>query len=235
MSIVAPFQDGKFVTETASSASLNKANNSNNSSGIDSDAFLQLLVAEMQNQDPLEPTTNTEWVSQYAQFTQVSEVQTIGESMKNYEAQGLVGKDVIMKVTDSTGNTDFVSGRVDYVSYEEGKAYLSINDSLYSIDDLDTVASTEYMAAYDLANKIVEEIKKLPKVDDITTEHKAAIESITSKLANMNDYEKTFLDKSVFELMEEYSTKLREKIADAQKSEDEAKDEDTEKDTQDEV
>ena len=37
--------------------------------------FLQLLVAEMKYQDPLEPTTNTEYVSELASFTQVEATQ----------------------------------------------------------------------------------------------------------------------------------------------------------------
>ena len=36
---------------------------------VNSDTFLSLLVAEMTNQDPMEPTSNTEFVTQMAQFT----------------------------------------------------------------------------------------------------------------------------------------------------------------------
>ena len=42
---------------------------------VNSETFLSLLVAEMTNQDPLEPTSNTEFVSQMAQFTQLSYAQ----------------------------------------------------------------------------------------------------------------------------------------------------------------
>ena len=35
---------------------------------LDKDAFLQLLVAQMKYQDPLEPTDNTQYVSQLASF-----------------------------------------------------------------------------------------------------------------------------------------------------------------------
>ena len=36
---------------------------------VNSDTFLSLLVAEMTNQDPMEPTSNTEFVTQMAQFS----------------------------------------------------------------------------------------------------------------------------------------------------------------------
>ena len=207
MSLMASFVDGKLETQTASSNSLKDTKK--NASGMDSDAFLQLLVAEMQNQDPLEPTSNTDWVAQYATFTQVSEIQQIGNDMSNLNAKSLVGENVIMKVTDSTGNTDFVSGKVDYVVYEEGKAYLSINDALYSIDDLDTVASTEYMEAYDLAKDIAARLSKLPNVGLVSLEEKDAIEGIYKDAYGMNDYQKAFLDKSVFDKIDEYYNKIK--------------------------
>ena len=232
MSLMASFVDGKLQTQTASSKSIQNAKETNGS-GMDSDAFLQLLVAEMQNQDPLEPTTNTEWVSQYATFTQVSEIQSIGDDMNNIKAQDLVGKDVIMKVTGDDGNTDYVSGKVDYVVYEEGDAYLSIDNSLYSIKDLDTVADEKYMNAYALANSVADAYKKLPPVENVTAADKAAIEEIYSKTSNMNDYEKSFFEKDVFEKINEYYKKLQEVLGEAGDASEETKDEENNTDTTD--
>lgn len=209
MSLMASFNDGKFVTNTSSSNSLNNAREKN-SSGIDSEAFLTLLVAEMQNQDPLEPTSNTEWVSQYATFTQVSEIQNIGHDMAGMKAQDLVGQYVIMKVTGNDGNTDYVSGKVDYVVYEEGDAFLSIDDSLYSIDDLDTVTSAEYMDAYNLAKEIAMQLKALPDLEEVGLAHKSSIEGLYEKMNNLNDYQKSFLDQSVFDKIKEYYIKIKQ-------------------------
>ena len=69
MALMAAVKDGQIQQSTASSTSLKNANESKTgTSNIDSDAFLTLLVAEMQNQDPLEPTSNTEWISQYPRY-----------------------------------------------------------------------------------------------------------------------------------------------------------------------
>ena len=208
MAIMAAFKDGKFVTNTASTESLSQEKKEN-SSGISSDTFLALLVAEMKNQDPLEPTNNTEWVSQYAQFTQVSEVQAIGEAMNSMKAKDLVGEYAILKVTGENGNTDYISGKVDYVTYEDEKAFLSINGSLYSIDDLDTVASEEYMEAYELASNVAEMLKSLPSVDNLTSSYKETVDAINEKTSNMTDYQKTFLDQSVFDKINEYVAKMK--------------------------
>ena len=63
----------------------------------------------------------------------------------NTQALNLVGCSVIMKTELSTGESTLVGGTVDYVVMQNGKAYLAINDGLYSIDDLDTVADEEYL------------------------------------------------------------------------------------------
>ncbi|MDE6030113.1 MAG: flagellar hook capping protein, partial [Oscillospiraceae bacterium] len=61
---------------------------------VNSETFLNLLVAEMTNQDPLEPTSNTEFITQMAQFSQLQYLQdTSSYSMGNY-ASSLVGKTV---------------------------------------------------------------------------------------------------------------------------------------------
>ena len=229
MSLIAPLVDGKFDTENASSASLQNAKEAKNGSGVDSEAFLTLLVAEMKNQDPLEPTSNTEWVSQYATFTQVSEIQAIGDAMNGVQAQGLVGKNVIMKVTDSTGNTDYVSGMVERVGYEEGKAHLYIDGSPYSIDDLDTVISDEYMAATEKADDVAMRLKELPSVNNITEDEVASVVELGQIINNMTDYEKSFLADDTIDTVNQYVNRAtaivkeaQEAAAEQQKAEEEA-------------
>jgi flagellar basal-body rod modification protein FlgD len=39
--------------------------------------FLQLLVAQLQNQDPLNPTDSSQFVSQLAQFSELEQVMAI--------------------------------------------------------------------------------------------------------------------------------------------------------------
>lgn len=59
---------------------------------VNSETFMQLLVAEMTNQDPLEPTSNTEFISQLATFSQMQYARDSSKySMANYAAS-LVGK-----------------------------------------------------------------------------------------------------------------------------------------------
>ncbi|WP_167956874.1 flagellar hook capping FlgD N-terminal domain-containing protein [Anaerosporobacter faecicola] len=116
-----------------------------NSNSLGKDAFLQLLVTQMKYQDPLNPSTDTEFVSQLATFSQLEQLQNLGTTMTNSQAFGLVGKDVIMKSEDSIGNTTYYSGTVDFVTVTNGKAYFSIAGKLYAAENLDTVIDENYM------------------------------------------------------------------------------------------
>ncbi len=148
MALVQAVKDGQIV-ETAASAVSDSSKKSSSSSSLDKEAFLQLLVAQMKYQDPLEPTSNTEYIAQLATFSQLEELQNVGSSMSQNQAANLVGKPVIMKTTSSTtGETYYTAGYVDAVIMENGKPYLYINDNYYSIDDLDTVLEEEYYKEY---------------------------------------------------------------------------------------
>ena len=73
------------------------------------DSFYQLLVAEMQNQDPLEPTSNTEFISQMAQFSSLEQMTNMSTSftkmasfISSSEATSTLGKTVELNVGDTT-------------------------------------------------------------------------------------------------------------------------------------
>ena len=126
MAVDAIVQDGKIL-ETASESSVKKTTSN---SGMDKDAFLQLLVAQMKYQDPLEPTSNTEYISQYATFSQVEQLQNMAATMELSRASSMVGKLVEIQSTNSNGETKSIQGKVEYVTYENNKAYVSIDGSL---------------------------------------------------------------------------------------------------------
>ena len=125
MGSVAQVKNGEILESVSR---LNKETKTANSS-LDKDAFLQLLVAQMKYQDPLEPTSNTEYISQLATFSELEEMQNMTSGMTLQRASSLVGQYVFMKVTDGSGNTNYAEGMVDYVVFENNKAYLSINET----------------------------------------------------------------------------------------------------------
>lgn len=111
------------------------------------DAFLKLLVTQLQYQDPLSPQSNEDFISQLAQFSALEEMQSMTGALANSQALSLVGKNVIMEVGKASGaaTTTTVAGYVQYVQMVNGKAHLSINNELYSYEDLDTVVDDYYL------------------------------------------------------------------------------------------
>jgi len=175
-----PTEQAKAVAEKAGGA-------------LDKDAFLQLLVAQMKYQDPLEPTSNTEYISQLATFSELEEMQNVSASMDMSRANALVGQYVFMNVTDSSGKTTYPEGQVDYVVYQGGKIYLSVNEQLYNIDDLDTVADPEYLLATRLADSFMTELGKLPKPELIGEKHIEDIETLMKVYDGMTSYQQSYI------------------------------------------
>ena len=211
--LTAQIKDGQIVE----SASQNSLKATGDKSGMDKDSFLQLLVAQMKYQDPLEPTSNTEYISQYAQFSQVEQMQNMAGSMSLQRASALVGQEVYIETTDSTGKTTAVQGRVDYVTYEKNKAYLSVNGALYSMDDLKQVTDKEYQQACEKVYDFVVSVNKLPALEYLTLGDSGAVESIEETYDALSAYEKTFVAKEVTDKVAKYLERLKELKAGAAK------------------
>lgn len=213
MGVVQQVENGKFV-DSNSAASLAKAKEKlKGGNTLDKDAFLQLLVAQMKYQDPLEPTSNTEYISQYATFSELEQMQNMSASMDLFRASSLVGETVLLKVKDSQGRETTVQGNVDYVVYEGNKAYLSVNGDLYSMDDLDTVADPTYLEAYKLAADFLNILNKVPSLDKMTLADRENVEKLEEIYNGMNDYQKGFLSDEQIEKMAKAIQKMKDLVA----------------------
>ena len=95
---------------------------------ITMDNFYSLLVAEMQNQDPLEPTSNTEFISQMASFTALSAQQDSFEVQQQNYANSLIGK----TVTVSTGDGNTETGVVAFVKSGD-TPQINVNGTNYNL------------------------------------------------------------------------------------------------------
>lgn len=179
---------------------------------MDKDAFLQLLVAQMKYQDPLEPTSNTEYISQYATFSELEQMQNMSATLELSRAANLVGQTVVVESTDDSGRTTSDMGVVDYISYENSKAMVWVNGSSYSLDDVVEVADAEYIEAYSMALTLVNAIKKLPPVANLSISERAAVESIKKTYDSMNEYQQTFVAEDVKEQIQKYTEKMNELI-----------------------
>ena len=102
--------------------------------------FYTLLLSEMTNQDPLEPTSNTEFISQMATFTSMrSQQDALYYSNANY-ASSLVGKTVIVSAgTGTTGGT--ISGVVSNVNMSGDSFTVTVNGRDYALKNVVKIVS----------------------------------------------------------------------------------------------
>ena len=205
-------EDGQIV-ESTSQSSLKKASDASKN-GMDKDAFLQLLVAQMKDQDPLEPTSNTEFVSQYAQFSALEQMQNMSATLELSRASTLVGQTVSVNTTDSTGKTTTIQGMVDYVVYENNKAYVSIEGNLYALDDVYGVADTKYLDAYDKAEELAAAIIKLPSYENLTLDDKEYVDEVMAIYKGMSKYERSFVAGALVDKLGKAATRMDELVKD---------------------
>lgn len=170
----------------------------------------------MKYQDPLEPTSNTEYISQLATFSELEEMQNLRVSYDMQRAQSLVGKQVIMNViAGATGNLTKIGGQVDYVVLENDKVYLSIQDQLYSLDDLGSIVDSEYLTALDKAKAFGTALGKLPSKSQLTVGDKEALEKVRKMYDELSPYEKTFIGQDLVKLLTDLEKKMQELVASA--------------------
>jgi flagellar basal-body rod modification protein FlgD len=116
------------------------------SQAMDGSMFLQLLVTQLQNQDPSSPMDTDQMISQTTQLammeqlTTLSSTQTEGFALQMRAAAAeLIGKQV--SYTDAAG--DAVSGTVGSVSFAGQVPVVTVgNGDQISLDDLTGVAAT---------------------------------------------------------------------------------------------
>ena len=104
------------------------------------DDFYTLLLAEMTNQDPLEPTSNTEFISQMATFTSMrSQQDALYYSNASY-ASSLVGKTVLV-ATASGSNLNTVTGVVSNINLSGTTFTVSVNGKEYDLKNIMKIVS----------------------------------------------------------------------------------------------
>lgn len=106
---------------------------------LDADQFMQILLAQMTHQNPLEPMDNAEMMTQFSQLNSLQELREIHTSMDKLAASNqviylasLIGKTV--KVNRTDGNV--LEGVVEEVFTEKDNPQLRVGTEKVSLDDV---------------------------------------------------------------------------------------------------
>jgi flagellar basal-body rod modification protein FlgD len=95
------------------------------------DDFLKLMVAQMKNQDPMNPADDKDNIAQMAQFSSLEQItnlatatQKLADSMQTTQTLGLIGHTVSYKAADGT----LATGTVSAVDVAGGTPSLTVGD-----------------------------------------------------------------------------------------------------------
>ncbi|MCM1004499.1 MAG: hypothetical protein NC408_09180 [Candidatus Gastranaerophilales bacterium] len=120
----------------------------------DKNMFLNLMLQQLQNQDPTEPTSNTEWLAQLAQYSSLEQMTSMNEGLENCmnyiaalyndigtsseinQTLSLIGKEVTIKDPEDKSGATKITGKVTEASFEDGTGKVKINDKYYSIANI---------------------------------------------------------------------------------------------------
>ena len=109
--------------------------------------YMQLLVTELQNQNPLEPMDNSEMASQLAQFSQLQQLESMNSSFANVlatvecvYATSLIGKEISFVAETEDGAKEVTSGIVEEVYNDvNDEVLLVVKDYAISVEDVVSV------------------------------------------------------------------------------------------------
>lgn len=127
------------IVRPASGTMFGRAVTSAGQHNTDKDAFLRLLTAQMQHQDPLAPMDNTQMIAQLAQFTTLEQMQNLHALQQQQTAVSLLG----LPVGGVDAETQQLwSGTVSRVFFERGTPMLQVGERIVTLAEISMVGES---------------------------------------------------------------------------------------------
>lgn len=105
--------------------------------------FLKLLVAQMAQQDPMNPVKDSEFIGQMAQFSALEQAKTMQQDMSSLRASAMLG-DTVTVVDENNKDTGTLTGIVSQVLINKGVPSLFVDGRRYLLSDVLSVQPTSY-------------------------------------------------------------------------------------------
>ncbi|MBW7453712.1 flagellar hook capping FlgD N-terminal domain-containing protein [Paenibacillus sepulcri] len=110
------------------------------------DQFLRILLTQLQNQDPMQPLEDKDFIAQMAQFSSVEQLMSMsGELTKLRQNLGMastmIGKEVQWYENGENGELVPKTGIVDSIIVTEGVQYARIGDQDINLDNIVSITN----------------------------------------------------------------------------------------------
>ena len=111
------------------------------------------MMEQLKYQDPLEPMDNSEFLTQQAQFTQLSSIQNVESLLTQYnqysQAASMMGKDVVIEDPNSG---DYLYGNVEAVNLSSKNTTVVVGGKSYPLSSVVQIQSQVISNAENTAN-----------------------------------------------------------------------------------
>ncbi|WP_105618055.1 flagellar hook assembly protein FlgD [Vallitalea okinawensis] len=105
-------------------------------------AFLELLVTQMQYQDPFNPMEDTDYLAQLAQFSSLEQMENLNTQFSQYNGNAMIGKyGYAAYMNPNTSETEYIQGVIEGTFYQNGETYVVIDQKEVP---LESVSAVEY-------------------------------------------------------------------------------------------
>ncbi|WP_239617030.1 flagellar hook capping FlgD N-terminal domain-containing protein [Cohnella mopanensis] len=106
--------------------------------------FLQILVTQLRNQDPMQPMQDKEFISQMAQFSSLEQMMNMSKEVTSLRQSagmiaGLIGKEVSW-LDESAVNAVEYYGTVNSVLWRDGVQYVRVGKTDVPIDKIQSIS-----------------------------------------------------------------------------------------------
>lgn len=110
--------------------------------GVSVNDFLSLMVAQLQNQDFMNPVDDTQYVTQLAQFATMQQMQEMATYMKTNYVMSLVGKNITAAKFSISGELQKETGVVEKISLVNNEYFIYVNGKQFSLEQIMEINSS---------------------------------------------------------------------------------------------
>ncbi len=139
------------TVDVSNMTNMNLQTNRTPSSELGKDDFLKLLTVQLQNQDPMNPMEDMDFIGQMSSFSSLEQMLNMNKSLellvKNNSANEHTQAMMYLGTTVTVQSPDMeeaVVGTVDMVGFKDGVPFLKVGDVAYDLKDVQLVSPTIY-------------------------------------------------------------------------------------------
>jgi flagellar basal-body rod modification protein FlgD len=135
---------GTPATTSSTGSTSGSGTTGTSSTDVNNDMFLKLMVAQLKNQDPMNPTDSSQFLAQTAQFTSLEKLDSVAQqtgqaltAQMAFGASSLVGRSVTYSDADGVET----AGKVDSVRFTSTGPVLGVGGAEVALASVVKVAS----------------------------------------------------------------------------------------------